>query len=741
MTDDVSGLTEISGVVEDVVFRNEENSFTVMLVRVGDELITAVGETAKPLPGELITAEGSWGRSEKHGDQFRISSLTRSLPGTADGMLVFLASGVLSGIGPKTALKLINRFGDETFDILENHPKRMMEIKGFSEQKCLKLSKEFKQSVLSRKVITELQELGLTVAESTKVYNVLGSGAAMNVRMNPYILCGLVPGLDFTRAEKIASALEEPVEADKRNFAGVGYIIRHNLWTRGHTCIPADRLAAPASALLGLDESSAYELFDRMICDRALEAFDIGERRFLTLPDVYAAEKNIADRMAEILRYPPFELQTLERDIDRIEEKTGVIFEKKQREAIKTAVTKGLLILTGGPGTGKTTTVKGIIELYEGMRFSIQLAAPTGRAAKRLTEITGREAKTIHRLLEAEFDGNDRTTFRRNAGNKLEANAIILDELSMVDVFLFSAFLDALPKGCRLIMVGDSDQLPPVGPGNVLKDLIASEKIPTVALTEIFRQAKKSLIVTNAHRIIRGEQPVLDVTDKDFFFLERDNAEQTAQTVCDLVSRRLPAAYGVDPVTDVQVLCPSKKGVCGTVNLNNRLQELINPRDKTKNEYKSGIRVFRDGDKLMQTKNDYEIEWKRAREGGHGRPEEGAGVYNGDIGILRRVSPSATELKIDFDGRISDYPASLAGELDHAYAVTVHKSQGSEFRFVILPVFDAAPQLMYRNLLYTAVTRARDMLIIVGSRSQLQKMIDNNKTSKRFSALADFLRL
>jgi len=444
------------------------------------------------------------------------------------------------------------------------------------------------------------------------------------------------------------------------------------------------------------------------------------------------AEKNISDRIKVMLKFPPKQGRPVELDIDMIEKDKNIHFEAKQRQAIMTAVEKGLLVLTGGPGTGKTTTLNGILELYEKRKLKVLLAAPTGRAAKRMSEVTGREAKTLHRLLEVVFSDNDRQTFSRNMENPLEADAVIVDELSMVDTHLFWGLLDALPLGCRLIMVGDSDQLPPVGAGNVLQDIIESGLLPVVSLTEVFRQALESLIVTNAHKIVKGEYPELNRTDKDFFFMQRENIFQAASTVVSLYSKRLPEAYGYNPVNDIQIICPSRKGELGTVSLNRSLQKLLNPPSPEKDELENSGRIFRQGDKVMQIKNNYDMVWVRGR-------QTSAGIFNGDIGTILTVNHNNRCMKIQFDDKTAIYPFENAKELEHAYAITVHKSQGCEFEAVIMPVCGVVPQLSYRNLLYTAVTRAKTRIILVGSASQIKAMVDNDKKTKRYSALKYFL--
>ncbi len=722
----------LSGTVENITFYNPDTLFGVIEIFADGEAVTVVGQMPELLPGEKINAIGTWVNNEKFGKQFRITSLTRALPETAAEMLAFLSSGAVKGIGPKTAAKIIEKFGDESFDIIEDHPEKLATIRGLSEEKCKRISKAFKRDFESRQTLIKLEKYGLTALECTRIYEQLGDAAPILIESDPYILCEKISGISFSRVETIAQLLPDKPPRELRITAGIRYVLRHNLWSKGHCCVPADKLSDPCIRLLEADAEEIDTTVDDMVQKGGLVRTVINDRVYLSLPEVFDAEQNISNRMKEILKYPPYLLDTVDSQIDRTESSVGTVFADKQREAIRTAVTKGLLILTGGPGTGKTTTVKGIIDIYEKLGFDIKLTAPTGRAAKRITEITGRDAKTIHRLLECEYDKKGKMTFRKNEDDPLKVQVLIVDEMSMVDIFLFSSLLEALPRGCRLILVGDPDQLPPVGPGNVLADLIGSGMMPVIRLDQIFRQAQKSLIITNAHTIINGKMPELDKKDNDFFFIASRNSSSSADTIIDLVARRLPFAYGADALSSIQILCPSKKGECGSHELNRRLRDALNPPDPSKYEFKTGQTVFRLYDKVMQVKNNYNLEWSDGE-------DEGIGVYNGDMGVIKGMDLAAQEAIIDFDGRIVSYPFANATELEHAYAVTVHKSQGSEFDFVIIPVIDAPEQLLYRNLLYTAVTRARKILILIGSKDKIGRMVANNVHIKRFSQLDSLL--
>lgn len=723
---------KIQGIVENVVFYNTTNYFTVIEVNIKGEIVTAVGTLSELAAGEEVILHGSWSSHEVFGRQFRITSCERSLPDTTAKLYRYLASGAVKGIGPKTALKIIERFGEKSFEVLEYEPEKLAVINGISKQKALDISAEFNRQNAMRKIMIELENYGITPSECTSIYKYFGVNALKIIRDNPYILCGNVNGFSFERAEKLVASMGVSPDESCRNSAGMVHIIKHNLYN-GHTCIPRRKLYAPAAALLGISEEKTNETLDYLLSSNQLISSSIKGEEFLYLPDIYFAENSIADRMKSILKFPPSFIKTLGDDIEKIEKENDIFYADKQKEAIITAATKGLLILTGGPGTGKTTTVKGIIDVFERKHIDVLLCAPTGRAAKRMSELTGYEAKTIHRLLEVEWDSNDKPAFRRNAESPLSAGAVIVDEMSMVDVELFASLLDAIPIGCRIVLVGDSDQLPSVGPGNVLNDLVDSGILPVVCLTEIFRQAQKSLIVMNAHRIMAGELPELGVSDSDFFFMRREDVFQASDTVLQLIAKRLPDAYGFSPFDDIQVLCPSRKGDLGTVNLNRRLQAVLNPPHRTKNELKtSGGRIFREGDRVMQIKNNYDIPWKKGS-------EEGEGIFNGDIGILKKINYAAGVMRIEFDDRTAEYPADNLAELELAYAITVHKSQGSEYPVVIMPVVDCPPMLMYRNLLYTGVTRAKKILVLVGIEDKIYSMSSNNKQNKRYSSLKDFL--
>lgn len=724
-------LEELCGVVEDVTYRREDTGFTVMDIFADDEYVTVVGVLPELSEGESVRLRGTWGYHATFGKQFKAQLCERSMPSSSADLLRYLSSGAVRGIGPATAKKIIERFGENSFDVLENQPERLADIKGISLKKAKDISKIFNEQFAVRQIMISLERFGMTMHECLEAYKLYGANAVDMIKANPYALCSDIVGMGFERADAIASALPEPPDRAYRVSAGIVHVVKYNL-NNGHTCVPRKKLIAPSSGLLEADEDTIEAAIDALVESGRLISQMMNGKEFLFLPQIYSAEKLAAQRILVMTKFPPAGRVTVEEDIEKIEKEENIHYESKQREAILTAANKGILILTGGPGTGKTTALNGILKLFELDGIDVALTAPTGRAAKRMSEITGKEAKTIHRLLEVEWDKHDRPYFSRNARNPISAGAVIVDELSMVDISLFASLLDALPLGCRLIMVGDSDQLPAVGAGSVLHDLILSGVLPVVELKEVFRQAMQSRIVTNAHKIVSGQMPELHDKNNDFFFMKRNSAYDTAATVAELCTVRLPKAYSYSPINDIQVLCPSRKGETGTVSLNKRLQAVINPPSPEKKELQSGSRIFREGDKVMQIKNNYNIIWTKDS-------EEGTGVFNGDIGTVKKIDKANGCLAVWFDDKEAVYSTDNLQELEHAYAITVHKSQGNEFNAVVIPVMGVVPQLCYRNLLYTAVTRAKKLMVMVGSEKQIRDMVENNTRSKRYSALKFFL--
>lgn len=726
-------LESIKGTVEEITFYNQDNGYTVMEILCGNEAVTVVGNFSQLAVGSQIEASGEWTVHPSYGRQFKADSLTETLPQDAAGILRYLSSGIIKGVGRATAEKIVNAFGSESFDVIEKDVDRLSSIKGISKPAARKIQRSFIEKFASRQTIEELKQKGLTHKEAFDAYNFFHENAVEVFDDNPYdfVSAGIY---DFDRAEEIAEELDEPVSLGLRAQSLVEHIVDHNI-SNGHTCLPRDSVVRTAKAYLSCSDDVAQIAVDDAVEYHRLITEDIDGRQFLFTPSAYNAEKDIADRIKVFVNYPPQESEISGAEIYAFEKANDIEFDAKQRKAIEIAVNKGSLILTGGPGTGKTTTVKGIITLMQNRGLDVALAAPTGRAAKRMTELTGCEAKTVHRLLEVEYkDGSDKPVFVHNHKNPLDVDAVIVDELSMVDIFLFDALLDALPLRARLIMVGDKDQLPPVGAGNVLSDMIKSGLIPVVELDKIFRQAMQSLIVTNAHRVVKGEMPVTtdNGVDSDFFMMHETVPISACRKIVDLVTRRLPAAYSMDPVSDLQVLCPSKIGETGSQNINIMLQKQLNPPERGKNEIVSRGYILREGDKVMQIKNNYDIPWFKS-------DDNGMGVFNGDIGILTRIDRAADIINVKFDDREAMYSVENVGELELAYAMTVHKSQGSEFDGVIIPVVATPQKLAYRNLFYTAVTRAKKLIVLVGTESNVRAMVENDKKSRRYSALLHFL--
>ncbi len=726
-------LERITGTVEQVSFYNEDTGFCVAEINTGDDAVTVVGAVGLMAVGTEVECEGHWDFHASFGRQFRAETVRQTLPEDVSGILRYLSSGIIRGIRSSTAQKIVDAFGADSFNVIENEPERLAEIKGISRKKAREMSKDFKTQFASREAVIGLTSLGLTQNQALKVYHLFKSEALDIAKANPYALVGSATGINFYTADDIFNNLDEQPPYHYRAVAGVVEVVRHNL-NNGHTCIPRDKIFAPACELLGCEQDYVDIAVDNCIEEKMLVQKEIDGREFLFLPEIYRAESSVADRIKVMIKFPPQKNEIFTSEVYSFETANNIEFDDKQRSAIEIAVNKGLLILTGGPGTGKTTTVKGIITLMKSRDLKVALTAPTGRAAQRMEELTGFEAKTIHRLLEVEYneDGGSQN-FVHNIRNPLDYDAVIVDELSMVDITLFSALLDALPLHCRLIMVGDKDQLPPVGAGNVLKDLIESDLIDVITLDKVFRQAMKSRIVTNAHRVVRGEMPVFDNSaESDFFLLKEDSRYNAPKKISDLVTKRIPASYGLSPMSDIQVLCPSRVGEVGTQNINKILQEKLNPPDNSKIEIKHSGFVLREGDRVMQIKNNYDVPWFK---GG----ESGQGVFNGDIGILVAIDRANNMLKVRFDDKEAMYSGESARELELAYAMTVHKSQGSEFTAVVMPVLATPQKLAYRNLFYTALTRAKSLLVLVGNEQSVQQMVDNDKKSRRFSALKFFI--
>ncbi len=732
MTENAQELEQLAGTVEHIVFVNEENGWTVLELDTGTTMETVVGVLPQVQAGETLRLAGAWTEHPSFGRQFKATACESSLPTDATSILRYLASGAVKGIGPSTAAKIVDRFGSESLRILEEQPEELAKIKGISLSKAREMGHSFAAQFGLREVVMTFAGYGFTPNEALRAWKQFGSTTLARVKTNPYILC--TPGLyiGFERADQLCMQLGGDRLDPHRLEAGVQYVLRHNQ-NNGHTCLPTDKVIPTAARLLDAETESVAHTVERMLDARLLRKETIDGRDFLFLPRLHEAEAFIATRMRLMSGISAVAQEDLHLRIDAMERNFHITYETQQRQAMVEAIAKGTLILTGGPGTGKTTTLRGIITLLESMGETVAIAAPTGRAAKRIAELTGREAKTLHRLLEVKWDDSDAPVFDRNEKNPLEADAVVVDEMSMVDVLLFESLLRAVKTGCRLVLVGDTDQLPAVGAGCVLQDLIDSGTVPVVQLTQVFRQALESRIVYNAHRIVNGEPMALD-NRGDCFFLPRGSAREVTATVTELVQTRLPKAYGYTAWEGLQVLCPGRKGELGTVEMNRRLQELLNPPDDKKPELTVEGKTLRVGDKVMHTRNNYDIPWSRDN------GDNGSGVFNGDIGVLEDIRLREDTLLVRYDDRLAVYTKQDAQDLEPAYAITVHKSQGSEFEAVVLPLFRSTPNLCYRHLLYTAVTRAKKLLILVGSRDTLQQMIDNDRKTLRYTGLQHFLR-
>lgn len=730
LTDSVKELT---GTVEKITYRNESNSYTVAEVKSEKEEVTVVGTLPFLNEGDEAVFYGAYTVHPSYGPQFKAESFERRAPQNAAAILRYLSSGAIKGVGPSTAERIVEKFGADSLDIIQNRPRDLAAIKGISLSKAQAISEEYNKQYGVRDIMMFLSKYNVTPDRALCIFRRFGAESTEIIKSNPYVLCE--EGLDFRfeTAEDIAEEISFNKESELRISAGLEYVLRKNL-ANGHTCLPRNKLIEVAVRLLSCKTETAETACDRLLDCFRIKFKSINGTEYLSIPDYYSAEEHIAARLISVKRYINREVTVDALEIENVERKLGITFEDLQRQAIFEAFSSGVLILTGGPGTGKTTTLNAIIKLFENRNLELELAAPTGRAAKRMTELTGREAKTIHRLLEVEWTDADKQQFARNEKNPLNCEVIIVDEASMIDALLFDNLLKALRLSCRIILVGDSDQLPSIGAGNVLNDILSSEIFPSIRLKKVFRQASKSLIVTNAHAIINGEQADFKNKDSDCFFLRRRDRYDVSRTVLELVNERLPAAYGFDPIRDIQVLCPSRMLETGTVNLNNILQSALNPASDTSTQMAYKGIFFRIGDKVMQIKNNYDLQFRRDN------GEYGAGVFNGDIGFITDIDKRGGILKVRYDDRVVTYYSEDLGQLELAYAVTVHKSQGSEYDCVILPLFDIPSRLKYRNLLYTAVTRAKKLLVAVGSEEIWREMAANDKKTLRYTMLKQFLK-
>ncbi len=734
----LDNLDTVSGIVDSIIYQNDENGYTVCEIEsASGDPIVVTGIIPYLTEGDKITACGRWMNHQVYGRQFKAETYEKTLPAEEGDILRYLASGAVRGIGPKTAQKIVEKFGTDSFDVIENHPEWLTAIPGITQKKADAMGENFRAISGARAVMMFCRDY-FTPQTAMKIYKKWGSASVDRIRRNPYRLCEDFWGISFSRADQIAMAVGMEPDSAERILHGLSYVLRHEATRSGHTCLPRGVLVRCALELLFVDNSAYREAIEAAItagiADSTLASVRRDGEEYIFEHRMYAAEKYIAEKLLTLdklsPRMDPHDMRLL---VEKCERSTGIEYAMSQIRALISAMSNGVMVLTGGPGTGKTTIVKGMISIFDSLGLKIALAAPTGRAAKRMSEATSNEAKTIHRLLEMDFTDESGSRFLRDENNTLDADVLIIDEASMIDTELMTALLRATKNGSRLILIGDTDQLPSVGAGNVLGDIIASKKFTVIRLTEIFRQSESSLIIKNAHRINEGQLPDTEQKNADFFFLKRESEEAISATVIDLVKNRLPRSYGEDIIRRIQVITPSKKGLSGTDALNEGLQAALNPPSPTKAERRSRSLVFREGDRVMQTKNNYSVEW----ETGDGR--QGMGIYNGDIGDVLEVDNDEATVTVRFDDRCCVLDMTQLDEIDHAYAITVHKSQGSEYPVVIIPLYSCAPMLMSRNLLYTAVTRGAKMVILVGRMSVLQRMVESEHNIARCTMLGDFL--
>lgn len=731
-------MEKLAGYVEHIIYRNADNGYTVLNLVNGEDEITCVGIFSTIAEGENIEATGDYTDHPTYGTQFKVVSFEEKAPEDQEAIERYLGSGAIKGIGLAMAARIVRRFKEDTFRIIEEEPERLVEVKGISERKAMEIASQVNEKRDLRQAMIFLQQFGITMNLAVKIYNKYGQEVYGILKENPYRLADDIEGVGFRTADDIAAKAGIRTDSDFRVRSGILYTLLQASG-EGHTFLPQEELTAKTSELLGIDKEIIEKNYMDLSIDRKIIMKQSGDQVQIYSSSFYYMEANTATMLRELdITYDVADAE-IEQRIHNIEKQTGMQLDEHQVQAVKEAVRNGLLVITGGPGTGKTTTINTIIRYFEMEGMDIFLAAPTGRAAKRMSETTGFEARTIHRMLELNGGMEGSAGFERNETNPLETDVVIIDEMSMVDITLMNSLLKAIAPGTRLILVGDINQLPSVGPGSVLKDIIQSEAFNVVMLTKIFRQASTSDIIVNAHKINRGEEVSLDNKSMDFFFLKRYEADIIINVVLQLVKQKLPKFVDATPY-DIQVLTPMRKGLLGVERLNGILQQYLNPPDKSKREKEHGDMVFREGDKVMQTKNNYQLEWEIRTKFGL-TVDKGMGIFNGDMGIITEINDFAETMTVEFDeGRKVEYSYKLLDELELAYAITIHKSQGSEYPAVVIPLLNGPSMLMNRNLLYTAVTRARKCVTLVGNDATFNQMIQNTSQQKRYSGLCDRIR-
>ncbi|HPP31806.1 MAG TPA: ATP-dependent RecD-like DNA helicase [Soehngenia sp.] len=722
----------IEGTVEEIIFRNEENGYTVGRLNTSDGPVTFVGKTFFIKNDQYVELEGNFIYHDKFGEQFEFTSLKEKLPSTLNGIESYLSSGLIPHIGKATAKKIVDRFKEDSLDIIQYNPQRLLEVEGIGEKKLIKIMKAFEEQREIRQIVVELKEYNISTNQILKIYKEYGSETVRLIKENPYRLIEDIRGIGFKISDEIANKIGIEMDSPYRIKAGLNYIM-HEAIADGHTYLPEKELIKRAEHLLEVPKGKVIDELKSLLLADNFVKMKIDEEDIVYYAPYNTFENNIARKLVELSNIKLDDIDIdVEKEINDIERKFNIKFAKKQRDAIKSSIDTGVVVLTGGPGTGKTTIIKAIIEIYQKENKTFVLAAPTGRAAKRIKESTGYEAKTLHRLLEISY-GDDGFNFLRDDENPIESDLIIVDEASMVDILIMNNLMEAIKLGTRLILVGDIDQLPSVGAGNILRDIINSNIIKVVKLDEIFRQDEESMIIVNAHRINNGLMPILNEKDKDFFFITKNSPKEVLEEIKELVVERLPRYYGFDPINDIQVLSPMKKGDVGIISLNQKLQDALNPADKNKAQKIFGNFCFRIGDKVMQIKNNYQMKWTITTEEGK---EEGEGIYNGDIGIIKDIDDENEIIKILFDfEKEVEYDFKDLDQLTLSYAITIHKSQGSEFRAVIMPITSGPKMLLTRNLLYTGITRAKELVVLIGDRRYIHTMVNNDQIEKRYSSL------
>jgi exodeoxyribonuclease V alpha subunit len=727
-------MEKISGTVEEIIYNNENNGYTVGIIETSDDVVTFTGLFSSITLGEHVKVEGDWMDHPRYGKQFQVKSYEIIMPDSIEGIKKYLASGLIKGVGDATASKIVEEFGEDTFNILQYHPEEIMKVEGIGEKKAEKIVDSFREQLEIKEIMLYLQKYNISPSYGIKIYKEYGNETIEKVKENPYRLTSDIYGIGFKLADKIAESMGIDRKSEYRISAGVRYSLMESA-SDGHTYLPKDVVIKRAGKALNIDKKYIEAVISNMALRGEIHMETIDEEECVYYIPYYYAEAGTANKLVTLITEEKNPEDDVKDIIKGIEERSKKTLTKKQKLAIEKSFKENVMVITGGPGTGKTTIIKGIIEGFELMGKKTALCAPTGRAAKRITETTGREAKTIHRMLEFSYSEDSKNLyFNKNEESPLEYDVIIVDEMSMVDIILMNSLLKAVEPKTHLIMVGDVDQLPSVGPGSVLRDIINSNIIPTIKLDKIFRQSNDSMITINAHRINDGEMPEFNKKDGDFFFIDCSSNEEINDTIVGLVEKRLPEHYNLKPLEDIQVLTPMKKSLNGTYELNKILQNKLNPMGRGKEEIKNNKIVYRTGDKIMQIKNNYQMAWKRTDKDGY--VESGEGVFNGDIGYIRYVNKIDQELVVEFDdNKEVTYTYNQLDELIHAYAVTIHKSQGSEFPAIIIPVTWAPPMLLTRNLIYTAVTRAQDLVVLVGYKKYVKEMIDNNRIDRRYSNL------